>query len=159
MFVILFLLIFDFSYLTYLHYAKNHSTVCSIKSSFNCDIVNKSSYSEFLGIPVATLGILSSLILIFLVYKILKRKDTRFRGYALYLSLINILFSSYLIRIELFVLKTFCIFCLAADFLIFIFSIFVISLNKENKLLYKISIIISGIFIILIIYTIFRAIQ
>src|SRR5262249_48812554 len=39
------------------HYAKSASDFCDFSQQFNCDIVNRSEYSELAGIPVAAIGI------------------------------------------------------------------------------------------------------
>src|SRR5262249_22817246 len=38
------------------HYAKSKTAYCDFGNTFNCDIVNRSEYSELLGIPVALIG-------------------------------------------------------------------------------------------------------
>src|SRR3989338_1850871 len=48
-----------FSYLLYLHYKPTDSKFCNLGEGFNCDIVNKSIYSEIIGIPVSLLGALT----------------------------------------------------------------------------------------------------
>src|ERR1700676_3979229 len=40
------------------HYATSKTAYCEIGETFNCDIVNRSSYSSILGIPVALIGML-----------------------------------------------------------------------------------------------------
>ena len=40
------------------HYAKSASSYCDLGESFNCDIVNRSTYSVVLGLPVALIGII-----------------------------------------------------------------------------------------------------
>src|SRR3974390_518596 len=39
------------------HYAKSKTSYCDFGESFNCDLVNRSSYSSVAGIPVAGIGI------------------------------------------------------------------------------------------------------
>jgi len=38
------------------HYATSKTEFCDIGNTFNCDIVNRSEYSEILGMPVALIG-------------------------------------------------------------------------------------------------------
>ncbi len=40
------------------HYAKSATEFCDFSEKFNCDIVNRSEYSSFEGIPVAGIGVL-----------------------------------------------------------------------------------------------------
>src|SRR5947208_512603 len=42
----------------YHHFGSSKTTFCDFGESFNCDIVNRSTYSSVLGIPVALIGIL-----------------------------------------------------------------------------------------------------
>ncbi len=119
-----------FSYLVYVHYKPEASEFCNFGGGFNCDIVNKSIYSELFGIPVALLGILTFLGI--LVLSILSLKNYKFNmgdvkidGEILikiifWVSAIGLLFALYLIYIEAFVLYSFCIFCLVGDGLIII---------------------------------------
>ena len=39
------------------HYAKSATGFCDLSQKFNCDIVNRSEYSEIEGIPVAAIGV------------------------------------------------------------------------------------------------------
>src|SRR5690348_2428619 len=40
------------------HYGSSKTSYCDIGENFNCDIVNRSTYSVVLGVPVALIGIL-----------------------------------------------------------------------------------------------------
>lgn len=116
------------TYLTYLHFKPSASTICKINEYFDCDIVNKSTYSELFGVPVAILGLLTYLLLFALSWAIYKGK--RLTTWSKHLTVHNllwfmfvfvdvgILFSGYLTYIELFVLQAVCIFCLAQQIII-----------------------------------------
>src|SRR5258708_39387599 len=41
----------------YPHYGKSATSYCDFGESFNCDIVNRSTYSTIAGVPVALVGI------------------------------------------------------------------------------------------------------
>ena len=41
----------------YHHYGTSQTTYCDFGESFNCDIVNRSTYSTIFGVPVALIGI------------------------------------------------------------------------------------------------------
>ena len=45
----------------YHHYGSSETSYCDFGESFNCDIVNRSIYSVFLGIPVALIGMVGYL--------------------------------------------------------------------------------------------------
>src|SRR5271154_1210907 len=42
----------------YHHYQTDKTSYCDLGENFNCDIVNRSSYSVVLGVPVALIGVL-----------------------------------------------------------------------------------------------------
>ena len=43
-------------YLGFQHAADAGASACSVSEVFNCDTVNRSEYSEFMGIPIAFIG-------------------------------------------------------------------------------------------------------
>ncbi len=104
--------------LLYLHYKPGASDFCVLSDRFNCDIVNQSIYSEFLGIPVAILGLLAYSLLLAISVLALRRDLTKFLPWILAFSSLCLAFALYLTGIEFFVLKTFCIFCLAQQIII-----------------------------------------
>ena len=42
----------------YHHYGTSKTSVCNFGKSFNCDIVNRGTYSTLVGVPVALIGVL-----------------------------------------------------------------------------------------------------
>src|ERR1700746_2459792 len=48
----------------YHHFSKSKTSFCDINESFNCDLVNRSTYSTVLGVPVALIGILGYLLIL-----------------------------------------------------------------------------------------------
>ncbi len=126
------------SYLTYLHYQPSASKFCVIGENFDCDIVNKSSYSEIFGIPVAILGGLTYLLFLITAILLLKNYDFNKLGklideeittkkvyqFLFILAIIAFLYSLYLTSVESIVLKTYCIFCLIS--FSFVIAIFII---------------------------------
>ena len=119
-----------FSYLLSAHYSDKESTFCNFGEGLNCDIVNKSIYSELFGIPVALFGILTFLLVLCL--SILSWKDYNSEMFGLkinsesmmntifWASIAGVLFALYLVYIEAFVLYSFCILCFGGDILIII---------------------------------------
>src|SRR3989338_3070369 len=63
------------SYLTYLHFKPSASKLCVFGENFDCDIVNKSVYSELFGIPVAIFGGLTYLLFLTIAVLLLKNYD------------------------------------------------------------------------------------
>jgi protein-disulfide isomerase/uncharacterized membrane protein len=67
----LFGLILTFAYLTFHHYSLilglSQATLCHISQTLNCDAAALSSYSEFLGIPIAIFGLSFSFVMFFVI--------------------------------------------------------------------------------------------
>lgn len=121
----------------YLSYSKLNSLhlVCS-PSIGDCNSVNASQWSYIYGIPVAYLGFLAYLAILFLL--VFGPKIKLIQPYVEYLlffiSLVGFLFSAYLTYIEAAVLTTFCQWCLISAFMITIlFSISVIKLARRQR--------------------------
>lgn len=94
------------------HYRKDASTFCDLNQNFNCDIVNRSSYSRIAGIPVALLGLLgyAGLAGISIFY----RREGAAPGWLAGASLAGLAFALYLTYIEGWVLGVWCVLCLAS---------------------------------------------
>ena len=94
------------------HYAKSKTAFCDIGDNFNCDIVNRSQYSEVLGIPVALIGMLGYGALAGLASVCREKRETP----ALILAgaLAGLAFALYLTYIEARVLGVWCIMCLSS---------------------------------------------
>jgi uncharacterized membrane protein len=95
----------------YDHYRKDPSEFCNINETFNCDIVNRSEYSELAGIPVSIIGVAGYAALMVLSRMVWQRR----------LSLLMLLgtigglgFALYLTYIEARVLMVWCIVCLCS---------------------------------------------
>lgn len=136
-------------YLTYLHYKPDASGWCTIGNYLNCDIVNKSIYSEIFGVPVAIFGFLAYLFLFivgrgmaknFKFYKLWKwLRPVRVFWIMFAVAAIGVLFSGYLTYIELFKLQALCILCVAQQIIIIIDLFIMLSIlstidegNKSN---------------------------
>jgi len=105
----------------YHHYQKDPTTYCDLGAGFSCDIVNRSSYSVLLCMPVALIGILGYLSLLALAT--LYRAKAETPPMLLLLSSAGLCFALYLTYIEGFVLATWCILCLCSLFLIFAIAV------------------------------------
>src|SRR5437763_6938701 len=86
----------------YHHYRTSQTKYCDFGESFNCDIVNRSTYSVIFGIPVALIGILGYLSL--LVFATVYRNKAEVPGILLLASVGGLGFALYLTYIEAFVL-------------------------------------------------------
>lgn len=101
----------------YHHSGKDKTSYCDLGESFNCDIVNRSTYSVVLGVPVALIGILGYLSLLALAT--LYRSKAETPAMLLIASLAGLGFAFYLTYIEGFVLATWCVLCLSSLAMIF----------------------------------------
>lgn len=103
------------------HYAKSATGFCDFNQKFNCDIVNRSQYSEVEGIPVAAVGVLgyAALFLLSTLWK--SRPETPNRLLAA--SIAGLCFALYLTYVEAERLRTWCILCMVSQALIFLITV------------------------------------
>jgi uncharacterized membrane protein len=98
-------------YLTWAHYA-DASVICVAGGS--CEAVQSSSYAKVAGVPVAALGLGAyGTILALLVWD-----APVARLGAATIGLAGLLFSMYLLVVQLFVIDAICVWCLANDVVI-----------------------------------------
>jgi uncharacterized membrane protein len=107
----------------YHHYGTSATSYCDIGENFNCDIVNRSTFSTVAGVPVAMIGITGYLVVLTLAT--LYRNHASSAAMLAIGSLAGLGFALYLTYIEGFVLAVWCILCLSS--LVLIFSIAVVS--------------------------------
>jgi vitamin-K-epoxide reductase (warfarin-sensitive) len=107
------------------HYAKSATQFCEIGEKFNCDIVNRSEYSTFGGIPVAGVGVAGYAVLLALATLYRNRSETPIR--LLVAAMAGLAFALYLTYIEAYVLTTWCILCLTSLLLIVLITILAIA--------------------------------
>jgi len=100
----------DAGYLTYKHYLGGVPP-CTIRG---CEVVLTSAQSEIAGIPVALLGALyyATILALTLLY-IISKKEMVIRHTA-YLTPAGFLASAYFVYLQLFVIKSICIYCMAS---------------------------------------------
>jgi uncharacterized membrane protein len=89
---------------------------CSINEKWDCGIVNHSSYSLVAGIPVALIGIIGYLAMIWL-------SVARQRVVLLFASLAGLGYSLYLAHIERDVIGVWCLYCVISLGIIALISI------------------------------------
>jgi uncharacterized membrane protein len=103
------------------HYAKSATGFCDLSQEFNCDIVNRSEYSEVEGIPVAAIGVVGYAALFLLSTLWRSRPETPNRLLAV--SLAGFGFALYLTYLEAEKLATWCILCVVSQALIFLITV------------------------------------
>jgi uncharacterized membrane protein len=114
----------------YHHYGTSQSSFCNFGESFNCDMVNRSSYSSVAGIPVALVGILGYALLLALAT--LYRSKAETAGMLLIASIGGLGFALYLTYVEKYVLAVWCILCLSSLAMIATITILSAWLVAEN---------------------------
>ena len=98
------------AYLTWVHYDEG-ALVCV--AGGGCETVQRSSYAEIAGLPVALLGLVSYAIVLGLIV----RDAPYARLGAAALAFVGLAFSVYLLVLQLFVIDAVCVWCLANDVL------------------------------------------
>lgn len=109
------------SFSLYHHFSKSKTSFCDVGQSFNCDLVNRSQYSIFHGIPVALLGILGYLLILSLATVYREKAESPFILAGV--TVAGLGFALYLTYIEAFVLYTWCLLCLSSLVLIAVITV------------------------------------
>ncbi len=94
----------------YNHYAVAATEYCDFGQTFNCDIVNRSRYSVFLGLPVALIGLCGYAALLGLTLSGNRWARIARFGFAI----LGFAYSLRLTWIEARVLGTWCVLCLGS---------------------------------------------
>jgi len=94
----------------YSHYSTSATEYCDLNTTFNCDLVNRSTYSEFLGVPVALIGMLGYVLL----FGLSARRGNWVAAMRLVAALIGLGFALYLAYVEAYVLVVWCLLCLGS---------------------------------------------
>lgn len=108
----------DAAFLTIEHY-RNLIPPCTFHG---CDLVLTSSYSTFLGIPIALIGAGFYAVVMILSALFIQTKNKTLRSLLFVLCSMGFLVGLFLIYIQAFVLHAFCQYCLLSelvDFLLF----------------------------------------
>lgn len=113
------------------HYGTSQTSYCDFGANFNCDIVNRSIYSSFFGVPDALIGILGYAAL--LVMTTVYRSRTQTPSILFGASLAGLSFALYLTYIEKFVLATWCILCLSSLTLISLITIMAAAVSISRR--------------------------
>jgi uncharacterized membrane protein len=113
------------------HYAKSATDFCEIGQNFSCDIVNRSEYSTIMDIPVAAIGVVGYLALFALSTFWRSREKTSNRLLAT--AFAGLALALYLTYIEKYRLMTWCILCLASQFLILLISLLALIIKLRTS--------------------------
>jgi uncharacterized membrane protein len=98
-------------YLTWVHF-DDAALVCV--AGGGCETVQESEYAEVAGVPVALLGLIAYAAILALV----AWDSEQARLGAAMLALVGLVFSMYLLALQLFVIDAICVWCLANDVVI-----------------------------------------
>ena len=98
-------------YLTWVHY-DGAALVCV--AGGGCETVQRSRYAELAGVPVALLGLVAYTV----VFALVLRDTPGARLGAAMLALVGLVFSAYLLVLQLAVIDAVCVWCMANDVVI-----------------------------------------
>lgn len=102
--------VLDASYLVYEHFTSATTFACPATGAVDCVKVTTSSYSEFLGMPVAVLGLAFFLGMVALSVPPVSRQPLARRARLLG-SVVGVVFVLYLVWAELFRIDAICLWC------------------------------------------------
>lgn len=122
--------ILDASYLTFEHFSINN-IICNINDT--CNIVLTSKYAEILGVPLAILGLMYYLTIFINSFLFKITKYTGYKLILLYLPIFSFFFSIWLVYLQLFILNSICIYCMASAIISTMIFILSIMLNKSKR--------------------------
>ena len=119
-------------------------SICAINDMFDCDAVAKTSYSQFLGVPLALWGIILYLFVLFMLFAD-KIKNIKFLGflavfknpasYIFCISLLSFCISMVLGSISIFKINSICIFCFMTYFIDLLMAL--TAKDWKNGILYE----------------------
>ncbi len=92
------------------HYSTSPTEYCDLSATFNCDLVNRSTYAILYGVPVALVGLLGYLFLFALSFGT-SRLLASIRFVA---SLIGLAFALYLAYVEAYIIAMWCLLCIGS---------------------------------------------
>lgn len=104
------------------HFGHDKTSFCDFNQTFNCDLVNRSEYSVFAGVPVALIGILGYLLLLALATVYRQKAETP--ALLLIFSAGGLAFALRLAYFEGHYLHAWCILCLSSLILITLLTMF-----------------------------------
>jgi len=107
------------AYALWQHFAPFGSGFCNVSSRISCDLVNKSAYSEIVGIPISFVGIIGYTLLAGIAIAMLVRPSlvAMLFPWLLAAAIGGLGFSLYLTYVELFVIGAICVLCVTSQVL------------------------------------------
>lgn len=104
------------------HFGHDKTSFCDLGQAFNCDLVNRSEYSVFAGVPVALIGVLGYLLLLALATVYRQKAETP--ALLLIFSAGGLAFALRLAYFEAHYLHAWCILCLSSLLVITLLTMF-----------------------------------
>lgn len=92
------------------HYGTSKTEYCDLDETFDCDLVNRSIFSKFMGIPVALIGLVGYVFL----FAVSVVRGRAFATLRLVASSAGLVFALYLAYIEARVLAVWCLLCIGS---------------------------------------------
>jgi vitamin-K-epoxide reductase (warfarin-sensitive) len=94
------------------HYKKSPTEYCDLGDNFNCDLVNRSPWSEVAHVPVAGIGVAGYIFLLVMSWMAAHRPQAAVL--LLIAALGGLAFAAYLTYIEAYKLEVWCVLCLGS---------------------------------------------
>ncbi len=116
------------------HESSGTPLICNVANLTGCNTVAASQYTHLFGISIADYGVMFYAFIFVIAALELVVFDRLLRRVLQTVSVVGILASIYFTCIEIFLLKTFCIYCLASaliSLLVFILACFIESIKKR----------------------------
>jgi uncharacterized membrane protein len=135
--ILSFIGLLDGAYLTWKHYT-NGSVNCSLTAG--CEQVLTSQYSTIAGVPLSLIGAIYYVVLFFLCIALLDTDRPLFVKLIALISGAGVLFSSYLVYLQVAMLKSICIYCMLSattTTLIFIMALIGLRIYKFDQEIIK----------------------
>lgn len=115
---------------------------CAVSDFINCDIVNASSYSEFLGVPIAWWGFIFYVLVMSLSLYVLLSSKERIQTVFIITGLgsLSVIYSIFLGYIAVVILDAFCVECFAmyvCNIAILLSGIFAMGMGFKDLVKYK----------------------
>ena len=106
-----------------------------------CNIVAKSSYSHFLGVPLALYGVGFFAVVFVLAGALLVIRSRRVEGVLLLLGVLGSLASVGFLLLQFFVIQAICIYCIASAIITFMIGFVALDLWKKGtpRIVYQLS--------------------
>lgn len=96
---------------------------CTITGLDGCNVVAQSAYSQFLGVPLALYGVVFYSLLLLTLGVSFYVKRSSMKHLVFLVALAGVLFSTYFMYLQFFVIKALCIYCLGSAFVAYILAI------------------------------------